>query len=84
LHIQETVHMLRLHRKMSEVQVFAIDLACAFGISPKATHELISREVGGRVNLGYTKLDKKKKNLQTRRQKNLIYGEAGCLLKYFK
>jgi hypothetical protein len=58
-------------------------LACASGISPKATHELMSREVGGRANLGYTELDQKN-YLQTRRQKNLIYGEAGCLLKYFK
>jgi hypothetical protein len=83
LHLQETVHMMRSHRKMSEVQAFAIDLACASGISPKATHELMSREVGGRTNLGYTELDQKN-YLRTRRQKNLIYGEAGCLLKYFK
>jgi hypothetical protein len=68
---------------MSKVQAFAIDLACASRISPKATHELMSREVGGKANLGYTELDQKN-YLRTRRQKNLIYGEAGCLLKYFK
>jgi zinc finger SWIM domain-containing protein 3 len=43
----------------------------------------MSREAGGRANLGYTKLDQKN-YLQTRRQKNLIYGEAGCLLRYFQ
>ena len=60
LHLQETVHMIRSHQKMSEVQAFAIDLTYASGISPKATHELMSREVGGRLNLGYIELDKKK------------------------
>ena len=57
MHLQETVHMLRSHRKMLEVQAFAIDLACASGISPKVTYELMSREVGDRANLGYTELD---------------------------
>lgn len=75
--------MMRSHREMSEVQAFAIDLACASGITPKATHALMSREAGGRANLGYTELDQKN-YLQTRRQNNLIYGEAGCLLRYFQ
>jgi hypothetical protein len=68
---------------MLEIHAFTVDLACASRISPKATHELMSKEVGGRANLGYTELDKKKNYLQTRWQKNLIYGEAGCLLNYF-
>ncbi|XP_059458348.1 protein FAR1-RELATED SEQUENCE 5-like [Corylus avellana] len=68
---------------MSEVQAFAIDLACASGISPKATHALMSREADGRANLGYTELDQKN-YLRTRQQKNLIYDEAGCLLRYFQ
>jgi zinc finger SWIM domain-containing protein 3 len=83
LHLQETVHMMRSHREMSKVQAFAIDLACASGITPKATHALMSRESGGRANLGYTELDQKN-YLRTRRQKNLKYGEAGCLLRYFQ
>jgi hypothetical protein len=29
LHLEETAYMMRLHRKMSEVQTFEIDLACA-------------------------------------------------------
>lgn len=53
LHLEETVHMMRSHRKMSKVQVFAIDLACASGITPKATHALMSREASWRTNLGY-------------------------------
>ena len=44
---------------MSDVQAFAIDVAYAFGIKPKEIHELMSREVGGRDNLGYTRIDQK-------------------------
>ena len=44
---------------MSKVQAFEIDLACASEINPKETHALMSIEAGGRVDLGYTELDKK-------------------------
>ncbi|XP_062158768.1 protein FAR1-RELATED SEQUENCE 5-like [Alnus glutinosa] len=83
MHLEETAYMMRSHRKMSDIQASEIDLACASGISPKATHALMSREAGGRATLGYTELDQKN-YLRTRRQKNLIYGEAGSLLKYFQ
>jgi zinc finger SWIM domain-containing protein 3 len=43
----------------------------------------MSREAGGRANLGYIEIDQKN-YLQTRRQKSLIYGEAGSLLRYFQ
>ena len=59
-----------------------IDLASFFRIKPKATYELMSRKAGGRANLGFTELDQKN-YLRTRRQKNLIYGQAACLLRYF-
>jgi hypothetical protein len=83
LHLEETTYMMRLHRKMLKVQAYEIDLACAYGISPKAIHALMTREAGRRANLGYTELDQKN-YLQTRRQMNLIYGEAGSLLNYFQ
>ena len=60
-----------------------IELASSNRIKPKATHELMSREAGGRANLEFTKLDKIN-YLRTRRQKNLIYGQATCLLGYFQ
>ena len=82
LHLEETIYMMRSHRKMSEVQASEIDLACVSGISPKATHALMTREAGGKANLGYTELDQKN-YLQTRWQRNLIYGEACSLLNYF-
>jgi zinc finger SWIM domain-containing protein 3 len=83
LHLEETIYIMRSHRKTSKVHAFEIDLACASRISPKATHALMNREAGGMANLGYTELDKKN-YLQTRRQKNLIYGEVGSLLEYFQ
>jgi hypothetical protein len=52
-------------------------------ISPDARHALMTRETSERTNLGYTELDQKT-YLQTRRQRNLIYGEVGSLLNYFQ
>ena len=43
----------------------------------------MSREAGGRANLGYTDRDQQN-YLRTRRQRNLMYGETGCLLRYFQ
>ena len=59
LHLAATTFMMQSKRKMSNVQAFAIDVAYAFGIKPKEIHELMSREVGGRDNLGYTRIDQK-------------------------
>ena len=42
----------------------------------------MNREAGGRSNLGFTKLDQYN-YLRTKWQKNLIYGQAACLLGYF-
>ena len=83
LHLPETAYMMRSQRGISEAQAFAINLAYASGIKPKAAHELMSREAGGRANLGYIEIDQKN-YLRTRRQRSLIYGEAGSLLRYFQ
>jgi hypothetical protein len=83
LHLPETVYMMRSQQKMSEVHAGLIDLASSSRIKPKATHVLISREAGGRANLGYTDHDQQN-YLRTRQQRNLMYGEAGCLLRYFQ
>ncbi len=83
LHLPETVYMMKFQRKMSEIHARLIDLASSSGIKPKAAHELMSREARGRANLGYTDRDQQN-YLRTRRQRNLMYGEAGCLLRYFQ
>jgi zinc finger SWIM domain-containing protein 3 len=80
LHLSETPYMMKSHQQIPEVQAFAINLACASRVTPpKATRELMSREAGGRcIDLDQTN------SLRTKRQRKLIYGEAGWLLKYFQ
>ena len=57
LHLSEIVYMMRSQQKISKVHAGLIELASSSGIKPKAAHELMSREAGGRVNLGFTELD---------------------------
>ncbi|KAF7834719.1 protein FAR1-RELATED SEQUENCE 5-like [Senna tora] len=83
LHHVETTHMIASQRHMSDIQQQEIELADDSGIQQRASYTLMSKHVGGRVNLGYTRLDQKN-YLRTRRQKSLEYGEAGCLLRYFE
>ena len=50
--------MMRSQQRMSDIQAFAIALAYASGIKPKATYELMSKGAGGRANLGKKKKKK--------------------------
>ena len=83
LHLPQTVHLMTSQRKISEVQAFEIEAADDSGIRPKAAHELACRQVGGPINLSYTCRDHKN-YLQSRRQRELAYGQAGSMLKYFQ
>ncbi|XP_038707210.1 uncharacterized protein LOC120002514 [Tripterygium wilfordii] len=78
LHLSETAYMMRSQRKITEVQAAAIDLVCGSGIKPKDAIELMSREAGGRSNLGYTANDQKN-YLRIRRSKFMEHGEASSL-----
>ena len=49
---------------------------------PKSAHELACRLTSGPFNLGYTCRDQKN-HLQTKRKRELAYGQAGSMLKYF-
>ncbi|CAO2047242.1 unnamed protein product [Urochloa humidicola] len=69
-------------RKISELQAFEIETADDSGIRPKAAHELSCRQVGGPFNLGYTCRDRKN-YLQSKRQRELAFGQAGSMLKHF-
>ena len=79
----ETRHLMPSQRKISTLQAFEIDTADAVGILPKAAHELASRQVGGSAKLGYSRRDHKN-YLRTKRQRELVHGEAGSMLKYFR
>ena len=76
------VHMLPSQRIITDVQAIEIELADNSGIPPKLAHELMSRQVGGRENLGFTKQDHKN-YLRTKRKRDLQQGEVGGLLNYF-
>ena len=54
LHLPETFHLMKSQRKISELQVFEIEIADDSGIRPKSAHELATRQVGGPLNLSYT------------------------------
>ncbi|KAF7811452.1 protein FAR1-RELATED SEQUENCE 5-like [Senna tora] len=83
LHTMQTAHMLASQRHVSEIQAHEIELANDSGIQQRASFTLASMHVGGRDNLGYTRLDQKN-YLRTRRQNSMKYGEAGSLLGYFQ
>ncbi|KAL6290824.1 hypothetical protein ACE6H2_008334 [Prunus campanulata] len=76
-------HMLRINRCMSKAQKAHADDAEKSGIPIKATMELMSREVGGRENLGF--LDKDYRNyIHKKRKTNMEKGDAGAILQYFQ
>ncbi|XP_030936182.1 protein FAR1-RELATED SEQUENCE 5-like [Quercus lobata] len=74
--------MLPSQRIITDIQAIEIELADNSGIPPKLAHELMSRQVGGRENLGFTKQDHKN-YLRTKRKIDLQQGEVGGLLNYF-
>jgi hypothetical protein len=51
--------------------------------SQRTSHELASHQVGGSFNLSYTRCDLKN-YLRTKRQREMVYGQAGSMLKYFQ
>ncbi|XP_043703788.1 protein FAR1-RELATED SEQUENCE 5-like [Telopea speciosissima] len=83
LHLPSTSHMMRSQRSVSKLHTFEIDLIDDSGIKPKDMFEDMSRQVGDGRNLGYTQQDQKN-CLQTKRQRDLSFGEAGNLLLYFE
>ncbi|XP_048424653.1 protein FAR-RED IMPAIRED RESPONSE 1-like [Pyrus x bretschneideri] len=79
----ECAHMLPSQRKISEFQAAELDLAEESGIPLWESYELMAKHVGGRESLGYTKVDQKN-YLLPKRQRKMVYGEAGSLLRYFQ
>ncbi|XP_042508608.1 protein FAR1-RELATED SEQUENCE 5-like [Macadamia integrifolia] len=79
LHLPVTIHMMRSQRKILDAHASKIDLADDSGIRPDAILEYMD---GHARNHGYARKDHKN-YLQTKRQHDLSYGEAGSLLLYF-
>jgi zinc finger SWIM domain-containing protein 3 len=80
LHLSTTVSS---QRRMSATQAAEIDLAYESGIRLKDSYQLMSKQVGGSDNLGFTKRDHKN-YLRNKRQRALKFGEAASLEKYFR
>jgi zinc finger SWIM domain-containing protein 3 len=83
LHLSTTVHMMPSQRKMSTTQAAEIDLAYESGLRLKDSYQLMSKQVGGGDNLGFTKQDHKN-YLRNKRQRALKFGEAASLERYFR
>ena len=83
LHLPETLHLMVSQRKITDLQTFEIETADDAGIGPKAAHELASCQVSGPLNLSYTLCDHKN-YLRSKRQREMGYGQAGSMLKYFQ
>ena len=81
--IEETTHMLRSHRKITEVQAYEIDLAGDAGLRQKATFQLMTTQAGHRANVGFTHVDVRN-YITAKRQRSMVYGDVGCLSKYFQ
>ncbi|WVZ64184.1 LOW QUALITY PROTEIN: hypothetical protein U9M48_013746 [Paspalum notatum var. saurae] len=71
-----------LHLPETQLQAFEIETADDSRIRPKAAHELASHQVGAPLNLSYTCRDRKN-YLQSKRQRELAFGQAGSMLKNF-
>ncbi|CAL8151977.1 unnamed protein product [Prunus armeniaca] len=76
-------HFFRSHRNMSLAQIVEADMADSSGISPKATLELLSRQAGGRQNLGFIPVDYKN-YLRSKRTREMRVGDTGGLLEYLQ
>ncbi|XP_048535844.1 protein FAR1-RELATED SEQUENCE 5-like [Triticum urartu] len=83
LHLPQTRHLMVSQRKISEFQAYEIEAADDSGIRPKAAYELATRQVGGPLNLSYTCRDHRNL-LQSKRQRELAFGQSGSMLKYFR
>ena len=82
LHLPQTTYMMLSQRKMSLVQVVEIDLANESRIRVNTSLKYMCMQFGGKENLGHTRQDLKN-NLRTKWQRDLEFGDASSLMRYF-
>ncbi|KAL8515871.1 hypothetical protein ACS0TY_014535 [Phlomoides rotata] len=76
-------YMLKSHRRMTEVQASqADDLDCS-GITPRASFTLMSKQVGGRENVGFI-FEDYKNYLRSKRTTQMKCGDTGGVLEYLQ
>ncbi|KAK8954840.1 Protein FAR1-RELATED SEQUENCE 4 [Platanthera zijinensis] len=83
LHFAECAHMMGSQRNIADVQAIELQLADDSGLKQKNSFEFLGIQSRGRANLGFLQLDQKN-YLKSKRQREMSYGEVGCLLRYLK
>ncbi|KAK8957637.1 Protein FAR1-RELATED SEQUENCE 5 [Platanthera zijinensis] len=83
LHVAEVTHMMLSQRRLTPIQKINASIAADSGLSLKASLDLMSAQVGGKENLGFTN-EELKWYLRTRRQRDMEYGCLGGLMKYLQ
>ncbi|XP_058733567.1 protein FAR1-RELATED SEQUENCE 5-like [Vicia villosa] len=76
-------HKLPSQRRILVAQATEVEMASRSGIRQKLIFELLSRQVGGRENVGCTAKDISN-HLSSKRMKEMEEGEAYTMLHYFK
>uniref|UniRef100_A0A7N2M262 SWIM-type domain-containing protein n=1 Tax=Quercus lobata TaxID=97700 RepID=A0A7N2M262_QUELO len=76
-------HKLPSQRKISAAQAAEAELANRSGIRQKLVFEFMSKQAGGRENLGFTLKDISN-HLQSKRMREMKEGEAFTLIHYFE
>ncbi|XP_042460349.1 protein FAR1-RELATED SEQUENCE 5-like [Zingiber officinale] len=69
-------HLYRSHRNISSSAAIQIEMASDVGIPPKASHDLMVKQVGGRDNLGFIPQDYNN-YLRSKRTRNIRVGDTG-------
>ena len=76
-------HLFRAHRRIHEAHVIEIDMANSVGIAPKASHEFMVKQAGGRDNLGFIPEDYRN-YLRSKRTRDMKIGDTGGVLEYLQ
>ncbi|XP_060667884.1 protein FAR1-RELATED SEQUENCE 5-like [Ziziphus jujuba] len=76
-------HLHRSQRKLIFVQAAEIDIGDSSGTAPKASLELMAKQVGGYENLGFI-CDDYKNYLKTKKTIQMKVGEIGGVLEYLQ
>ena len=76
-------HLFRFYRHMTMAHEAEIDMARSCEIAPKESIELMSKQVGGRENLGFIR-DDLKNYLRSKRSKPMMQGDTGGVLEYLQ
>ncbi|KAK4416789.1 protein FAR1-RELATED SEQUENCE 5 [Sesamum alatum] len=76
-------HFLRSHRRITDVQALQADDISSSGIAPRAGYYLMSKQVGGRENIGFI-FEDYKNYLRSKRTMEMKICDTGGVLEYLQ